>query len=160
MINLLTQSFNTPAARRRLENIDRLSRLPIKVSTHQPPEGGWLSSCAHRHRRIQVSTHQPPEGGWRVITSFVAASFEFQHTSRPKAAGKSVLPFDRVRLFQHTSRPKAAGPPKRTTEFIFAFQHTSRPKAAGPLPSAKIQTETVSTHQPPEGGWKTTNKYI
>ena len=148
--------FNTPAARRRLVSHWMHLPKPPEVSTHQPPEGGWIKSAGQGLGREWFQhTSRPKAAGWSVLccrtvhNRFNTPAARRRLANRTRRAFKNQASFNtpaaRRRLghrhhlqshhhqqFQHTSRPKAAGFCHRhRPRDHLTFQHTSRPKAAG-----------------------------
>ena len=144
--------FQHTAARRRLDERDRINGEFASFNT-QPPEGGWPLGADARHRRfgfqhtaarrrLDIRAHdracrallfQHTAARRRLVAAAPAAScyFAVSTHSRPKAAGATAWRSWRTCTFQHTAARRRLGHHGADTGISRRVSTHSRPKAAG-----------------------------
>ena len=144
--------FQHTAARRRLGACDGLIWRTYHVSTHSRPKAAgclrWFNL-----ENISCFNTQPPEGGWRLLIKLHNSCSAFQHTAARRRLESRHEDRGRVLGVSTHSRPKAAGRQLIWYERPRDVSTHSRPKAAGMGPILCGSFRGRFNTQPPEGGW-------
>ena len=122
------------------------------VSTHSRPKAAgclrWFNL-----ENISCFNTQPPEGGWRLLIKLHNSCSAFQHTAARRRLESRHEDRGRVLGVSTHSRPKAAGRQLIWYERPRDVSTHSRPKAAGMGPILCGSFRGRFNTQPPEGGW-------